>query len=108
MLAIIALIVLGPKRLPEAARSLGKGMREMRDSFQGMGDDDEENRHLDAADVEPDPESGAEDLPDLPEELHTPEEKGQPTAKPEKETAAKPEKETAPPPPTPAPAATSD
>ena len=40
VIAIIALIVLGPSRLPEAARSLGKGMREMRDSFQSGPDDD--------------------------------------------------------------------
>ncbi|MGI8659548.1 MAG: twin-arginine translocase TatA/TatE family subunit [Thermoleophilaceae bacterium] len=40
VIAVIALIVLGPSRLPEAARSLGKGMREMRDSFSGKGDDD--------------------------------------------------------------------
>ena len=43
MIAVIALIVLGPSRLPEAARSLGKGMREMRSSFQGGGDDDDES-----------------------------------------------------------------
>ena len=44
MIAIIALIVLGPSRLPEAARSLGKGMREMRNSFQGgSGDDDDDD-----------------------------------------------------------------
>jgi sec-independent protein translocase protein TatA len=46
MIAVIALIVLGPSRLPEAARSLGKGMREMRSSFQGGGheeDDDEDD-----------------------------------------------------------------
>jgi sec-independent protein translocase protein TatA len=29
----IALIVLGPKRLPEAARSVGRGMREFRQSL---------------------------------------------------------------------------
>ena len=40
VIAVIALIVLGPSRLPEAARSIGKGMREMRDSFQGGGDDE--------------------------------------------------------------------
>ncbi len=40
VIAVVALIVLGPSRLPEAARSLGKGMREMRDSFSGKGDDD--------------------------------------------------------------------
>ncbi len=44
MIAVIALIVLGPSRLPEAARSLGKGMREMRNSFQTGGDDDEDDR----------------------------------------------------------------
>jgi sec-independent protein translocase protein TatA len=29
----IALIVLGPKRLPEAARSVGRGMREFKESL---------------------------------------------------------------------------
>ena len=41
VIAVIALIVLGPKRLPEAARSVGKGMREMRDAFQGHSLDDD-------------------------------------------------------------------
>jgi sec-independent protein translocase protein TatA len=31
----LALIVLGPKKLPEAARSVGRGMRELRESLQG-------------------------------------------------------------------------
>jgi sec-independent protein translocase protein TatA len=31
----IALIVLGPKRLPELGRSLGSGMREFKDSISG-------------------------------------------------------------------------
>jgi sec-independent protein translocase protein TatA len=43
VIAMIALIVLGPSRLPDAARSLGKGMREMRNSFQGMTDDDDDD-----------------------------------------------------------------
>ena len=34
VIGIIALLVLGPKRLPEAARSLGKGMREMKEALQ--------------------------------------------------------------------------
>ena len=38
----VALIFLGPSRLPDAARSLGKGMREFRESISGMGDDDED------------------------------------------------------------------
>jgi sec-independent protein translocase protein TatA len=32
---VIALIVLGPKKLPEVGRSLGKGMREFKDSVTG-------------------------------------------------------------------------
>ncbi len=32
-LGAVALIVLGPKRLPEVARALGKGMREFRESI---------------------------------------------------------------------------
>jgi sec-independent protein translocase protein TatA len=36
---VIALIVLGPKKLPDAGRSLGRGMREFKDSLAGAGDD---------------------------------------------------------------------
>jgi sec-independent protein translocase protein TatA len=36
----IALIILGPRRLPDAGRSLGRGLREFKDSLMG-GDDDE-------------------------------------------------------------------
>jgi sec-independent protein translocase protein TatA len=32
-IAAVALVVLGPKRLPELARSLGKGIREFRESI---------------------------------------------------------------------------
>ena len=63
VIAVIALIVLGPTRLPDAARSVGKGMREMRDSFQGMTGDDEEEEELaedeGADDAEPLPERSA-------------------------------------------------
>ena len=37
---VIALIVLGPKRLPDAGRSLGRGMREFKTSLTGGGDDE--------------------------------------------------------------------
>ena len=34
---VLALIVLGPKKLPEVGKSLGRGMREFKDSVSGMG-----------------------------------------------------------------------
>jgi sec-independent protein translocase protein TatA len=34
----IALIVLGPKKLPDAGRSIGKGMREFKDAITGGED----------------------------------------------------------------------
>ena len=37
---IIALVVLGPKRLPEVGRSLGHGIREFKDSVGGVMDHD--------------------------------------------------------------------
>jgi sec-independent protein translocase protein TatA len=40
-IAVIALIVLGPKRLPELARSLGHGMREFREAMSGAMDGEE-------------------------------------------------------------------
>jgi sec-independent protein translocase protein TatA len=39
-IAAVALIVLGPKRLPDLARSLGHGMREFRDSMSAAVKDD--------------------------------------------------------------------
>jgi sec-independent protein translocase protein TatA len=38
----IALIVLGPKRLPDAARSVGRGMREFKETLQGVNDYDDD------------------------------------------------------------------
>ena len=41
---IIALIVLGPQRLPDVARSLGRGMREFRSALDRPDEDDEPDR----------------------------------------------------------------
>jgi sec-independent protein translocase protein TatA len=35
VILIVALLVFGPKRLPEIGRSLGRGMREFKDSISG-------------------------------------------------------------------------
>jgi sec-independent protein translocase protein TatA len=40
---IIALVIFGPKRLPELGRSLGKGIREFRGSLSGESKDDDED-----------------------------------------------------------------
>jgi sec-independent protein translocase protein TatA len=48
----IALIVLGPKRLPELGRSLGSGMREFKDSITGATPRHEELASSEARDTE--------------------------------------------------------
>jgi sec-independent protein translocase protein TatA len=40
LILAIALVVLGPKKLPEAGRSLGKGLREFKDSVSGSHTDE--------------------------------------------------------------------
>ncbi|HWT92596.1 MAG TPA: twin-arginine translocase TatA/TatE family subunit [Solirubrobacteraceae bacterium] len=40
---IIALIVLGPKKLPDFGKSLGSGMREFKDSLSGDSKRDEDD-----------------------------------------------------------------
>jgi sec-independent protein translocase protein TatA len=51
LVLVIALIVLGPKRLPEAGRSIGRGLREFKDSLSGHDDEPEltQARERDAA-----------------------------------------------------------
>ena len=43
---VIALIVLGPKKLPEVGRSLGRGMREFKDSVTGITGNDNDDDDL--------------------------------------------------------------
>lgn len=52
---IIALVIFGPKRLPDLGRSAGKGLREFKDSITGKDDDEPNTRVLDgaASDAEP-------------------------------------------------------
>ena len=40
---IIALVVVGPKRLPDVGRSLGRGMREFKDSISGATNFDDDD-----------------------------------------------------------------
>ncbi|MEA2379632.1 MAG: sec-independent protein translocase protein TatA [Thermoleophilaceae bacterium] len=52
VILVIALLVLGPQKLPEAARSVGRGIRELKESLQGIGDDDDDDAYADAAELE--------------------------------------------------------
>ena len=56
IILVIVLLIFGPKRLPDLGRSLGRGMREFKDSVTGKdSDDDDEPRRL--AQTEPAPQA---------------------------------------------------
>ena len=57
---IIALVIFGPKRLPDLGKSLGSGMREFKDSLTGKDDDEEEQAKLEAAASQPQPDPEVE------------------------------------------------
>lgn len=52
---IIALIVFGPKRLPELGKSLGKGINEFREGMSKIGDDDKHEDDEDEEEFETEP-----------------------------------------------------
>ena len=58
VILVVALIVLGPQRLPEAARSVGRGFRELKESLSSDAYDD------DPYDDEPETEPIAHDEPE--------------------------------------------
>ena len=63
ILLVIVLLIFGPKRLPDLGRSLGRGMREFKDSVTGKDSDDEPRRIAQtepAAPAEPTPTPAAE------------------------------------------------
>jgi sec-independent protein translocase protein TatA len=41
VILVLALIVLGPRRLPEIGRSVGRGLREFRAGLSGIADDED-------------------------------------------------------------------
>jgi sec-independent protein translocase protein TatA len=60
ILLLVVLLVFGPKRLPEMGRSLGKGMREFKDSLSGHdggGKDDDERPQIAASTASPEDET---------------------------------------------------
>lgn len=57
---IIALVVFGPKRLPELGRSLGKGIREFRGSVSGEHDEPEPPEAIEPPKPAAEPQATAE------------------------------------------------
>jgi sec-independent protein translocase protein TatA len=76
VLAIVLLLIFGPKRLPEIGRSMGKGMREFKDSVTGKDDDDDATTtrpvELAAPPAEPPPAATTTPAPTPVERDHTP------------------------------------
>jgi len=54
VILVVALLIFGPKRLPEIGRSLGRGMREFKDSVTG---------NHEKAELPPPPRSGDDSPP---------------------------------------------
>jgi sec-independent protein translocase protein TatA len=53
ILLVIVLLVFGPKRLPEMGRSMGKGMREFKNSLTGKNEDTHPAELLAATEAKP-------------------------------------------------------
>ncbi len=65
---IIALVIFGPKRLPDLGRSLGSGMREFKDSITGKDDEDKQLEETKAQLTEQSPATTAEVDEEKPED----------------------------------------
>jgi TatA/E family protein of Tat protein translocase len=57
---VVALLVLGPKRLPEVARSLGSGLRDFRNAISGESQDEHSSHHGFSSDDEDDEDEDEE------------------------------------------------
>jgi len=68
---IIVLVIFGPKRLPELGRSMGRGMREFKDSVTGK-DEDDKKPEITASQQQP-------QTPPAPQTTEVPEPSGAPT-----------------------------
>jgi len=65
---IIALVIFGPKRLPDLGKSLGSGMREFKDSITGKDEDDRQLEETKAQMTEQSPATTAEVDDEKPED----------------------------------------
>lgn len=44
LIAIVALLVFGPKKLPELGKAAGKTLREFKNATKGLADDDDDDK----------------------------------------------------------------
>jgi sec-independent protein translocase protein TatA len=72
IILVIVLVIFGPKRLPDLGRSLGRGMREFKDSVTGK---DKEREELEAAQMaaaeKPEPPAAREPAATAPREQNS-------------------------------------
>lgn len=50
IIALVALIIFGPKKLPEFGKAIGSSLREFKNATKGLVDDDEDDSKKKAAD----------------------------------------------------------
>jgi sec-independent protein translocase protein TatA len=48
LIAIVALLIFGPKKLPELGKAMGNTLREFKNATKGLADEDDDNKNKDA------------------------------------------------------------
>ncbi|RIW29387.1 twin-arginine translocase TatA/TatE family subunit [Bacillus salacetis] len=48
LIAIVALLIFGPKKLPELGKAAGNTLREFKNATKGLADDDDDTKNKDA------------------------------------------------------------
>ncbi|ACT02324.1 twin-arginine translocase TatA/TatE family subunit [Paenibacillus sp. JDR-2] len=64
LLIIVALLLFGPKKLPELGRALGRTVREFKSGMHGLMNDDEPNTKKNTAEYETDRPNSKQQLPE--------------------------------------------
>lgn len=47
IIGIVALLIFGPKKLPELGKAFGSSLREFKNATKGLADDDEDDKKVD-------------------------------------------------------------